>query len=440
MPRFLFLVAFCLAICHSASAQVPPSASTAAVAAPAVVGDSVTLRQCFEWATNRSEDLKIREEYIVQAKARARTALADALPRVEWQFRNTWQDPNGVDELNRQGFGGFVEKNQMESNFSVQQPLFSGGREFAARSGFTRESTRDTLRLQRATRELFERTAEAFYRIVTEETNHINTHRTLTLAQERVKDLRSFLRLGKARESELFSAQARAAALEGTMRQIAGRLLIAREELSFLTGQDLTARPLLDEIPSPPAVGTLEQALAQAGSRTDVKAQREEVEARKLRTRYERGSFWPNADIEGRYYTQRATFLDVIDWDILLSLNVPIYQGGAVEARVKEAQSAERQARWTLEEMERRIASTIRRTHGELSAALEETAALQEAAQAAQKSYDALRKEYRLGLTTNLEVLEALDQVQTQQSAFDTARLRAKQHYLRLGVAVEKLP
>jgi outer membrane protein len=142
--------------------------------------------------------------------------------------------------------------------------------------------------------------------------------------------------------------------------------------------------------------------------------------------------------VTGNYYTKRPTFMDEINWDLALSLKMPLYQGGAVTAKVREAESAWRQARLTLEEMERDVAYNVRRLHGELSAAVEETRSLEEAAQAAQKSYDALRQEYKLGLVTNLDVLQALDQLQTQQSARDEARLKAKRLSLELNVAMEK--
>jgi outer membrane protein TolC len=422
------LLAFVLAIAAPAAAQEPVALASA------------TLRQCYDWATRRSEDLKIRQEDVLQSKARGHAAFGDALPHVEWEFNDTWQDPKGVDKLDRQGFGGFVEKNQKDSNFSVRQPIFSGLREFSARAGFEHQSVRDALLLERASKELFEQTANAFYAVVSLETEGQNTQTTLALAQDRIKELRSFQRLGKARESEIFTAEAHAAAIQANLQQIHGRLVSAREELSWITGQDLSSRPLLDEIPSPPAFGTLEDALAQAKNRTDLKAQMEDVEARRLQTRYEQGSYWPSADLTGRYYTQRATYLDAIDWDIVLALRVPLYQGGTVAARVREALSAHRQALWRLEEMERRVFASIRKTHSELTASLDETVSLQTAAQSAQKSYDALRKEYRLGLTTNLEVLEALDFLQTQKSAYDDARLRAKQLFLQLNVATEKMP
>jgi outer membrane protein len=410
----------------------------AAEAPPASAG--VTLRQCYDWAKDRNENLKIRYEDIQQSKARARAALGSALPYLHWDWMETWQDPDGVEALNRKGFSGFVEKEQIESKFTLEQPLFSGLREFSASAGFKRESARDQLLFERANQELFQEIAEAFYDVVGYETDQHNTAAAYKLAQDRVKDLNSFLKLGKARKSELYTANAHAAALKGRLDRIQADLNTARALLSYLTGHDLSAADVTDEAPRATLNGNLESFLAKANDRTDLRAQREDVQAKRLRVRYERGSFWPDADVKGNYYTKRATFLKDIDWDVILSLNVPIYQGGTISANVREAASAYRQSALTLDQMERYVSYSIRKLYGELQGAIQEEVSLSEALQSARQSYDALRREYDLGLVTNLDVLQALDFLREQQSAYDSARLNAKRLVVQLNVAIEDYP
>jgi outer membrane protein len=411
-----------------------------AVEPPVTPLAGVTLSQCYEWARQQNENLKIFGQDIEQSKARSRAALSGALPDLRWKLTDTWQEPEGVDELERRGFSGFVEKEQVESKFSVEQTLFSGLREFSAWSGFRRETARDQLLYDREARKLFEQTANAFYLVVAREAERENTAATLASAEDRVTELRDFRRLGKARDSEVFTAQAHAAARKSELGIINARIQAAREDLSYLTGQDLSNTPIADEIPTPPSFDSLEEALRLSQQRTDLRAQNEDVEARRLRIRYERGFYWPTADITGNYYTKRATFLEAIDWDVIFTLDVPLFQGGAVRARVLEAKADYQQSILTLGRMEREVASSIRKTHRLLAAAVQETIGLQEAVQAAQKSYDALRQEYKYGLVTNLDVLQALELLQDQKSAYDAARVRSKQLYVELNVATEKLP
>lgn len=399
---------------------------------------AVTLRQCYEWARERSEDLKIRQEDINQANARGRAALGGAYPYVDWKWTDTWQDPKGVDKLAAQGFSGFVEKSQVDSRFSIKQPIFSGLREWSAYSGFKNERTRNELLMARAEKELFAQTATAFYTVLLNESDRENVTAALGLAQDRAKELRGFRRLGKARDSEVYTAEAHFASLRAQLQQVQSRIVSSREDLSYLTGQDMTSVPLSDEIPDSPAPGALDEVIAQAKQRSDLRAQREEIAINRKKIRYQKGYYWPVVDVTGNYYTQRATFLDVIDWDVVLSVQVPLFQGGSVSARVKESQSAYKQSSLLLERMERDIIHSVRKIHSSLSSAVAETQSLEEAAKAAQQSYDSLMKEYKLGLVTNLEVIQAMDMLQAQRGAYDAARLNAKMLFIQLNVAVEK--
>ncbi|MBI3504159.1 MAG: TolC family protein [Proteobacteria bacterium] len=411
-----------------------------APAARAQTESTATLRLCYEWALQRSAQLKMRAEDIEQSRQRGRAAIGHAVPRLAWELTDTYSDPSGVRKLQAQGFSGFVEKEQIESKFTARQPIFSGMREFSAFKGFRREEARERFLLERERRELYERTAAAYYAIVGYELERENTRESLELAQDRVKDLKGFLKLGKARESEVFTAQAREAALKAASRRTDGQIAAARVELSFLTGQDLSARQLVDELPERPEAGSLAAAQANARERSDVKARREDAAASALRVLVEKGAYWPTLDALGRYYTKRNTFMKEVHWDAMLALEVPIFQGGRVLAESRRAEAARRQSMLALDEAEREAVSQATRLHGELAASLGELDAEEEAARAAQKSYNALREEYRLGLVTNLDVLQALDQLQAQRAARNAARIKTKRLHVSLGVATETLP
>jgi outer membrane protein len=401
---------------------------------------AATLRDCYEWAEAHSEQLKIRQEGIARNKALARAAIGRALPRVEFDASDTWQDPNGVNQLDAQGFSGFVQKDQVESRFSLVQPIFSGLREWSALYGLRRETARDTLLIRTASGQVYDRTADAFYGALANETEKSDNLAALELAEERAAELARFLKLGKARESEVYAARSHAAALRGALARSGARIQASREELSRLTGKDLSSEPLVDELPTPPAVDTVSSVLARAEDRSDIRAQREDVAAKEWRIRYEKGFYWPSIDLSGNYYLKRPAYLDAIKWDVKLNASVPLFQGGSVAANVDAAKAEWRQSKLALDELENLVKASVRSAREELAASVEDYRALEASAADAKSGYDALMKEYDLGLTTNLEVMTALDQLQQQTSARDAARFYAKRQFVRLGVATEVLP
>lgn len=92
-------------------------------------GSSLDLKQCYDLAVKQSEPLQLQREEILRSQAQARAALGGAFPRLTWDWRDIRQDGSG---LNSGNFGGLLEKNQVESKFAIQQPLFTGLREFSA--------------------------------------------------------------------------------------------------------------------------------------------------------------------------------------------------------------------------------------------------------------------------------------------------------------------
>lgn len=417
IPVFLFLACF------------PVIALTADFSSP---DKEVSLHQCYLAARETSEPLKRQREEIFQAQARARAALGGAFPKLSWAWRGTRQEEIG------DSFGGLLESTQVESRLALQQPLFNGLKEFSAWSGFQKQEARDQWRLQQAEQDLYAQVANAFFDVRSLEKALANSQTTLALAQDRVADLQSFIRLGKSRDGELFSAESEVAALKAAAVRLRGQIQVARELLSFLVGKDMAAPPLLDDVEAEDA--SLDRFLARAQNRPDLEAQRQEVLGQTLRVRYEKGSYWPSLDLLGNYYTQRPSFYAPIDWDVSLFFGVPLYQGGTVAAQVREARSQLEQAKQTLSYLERNVQSEVRKAYLAWSSSREELGPLQDAYAAAQKSYEAQKRDYRLGLVTNLDVLTALNFMQATKRAWDNAGVEAQRRYVALRIAAGELP
>jgi outer membrane protein TolC len=65
---------------------------------------------------------------------------------------------------------------------------------------------------------------------------------------------------------------------------------------------------------------------------------------------------------------------------------------------------------------------------------------LDDAQQKSRRSYDMLTREYRLGLVNNLDVLQAMNDLQNVKRDFDVAQLQSKLNLLNLRLAAEMTP
>ncbi|MBK6879955.1 MAG: TolC family protein [Elusimicrobia bacterium] len=403
---------------------------------PLAQGAETDLRRCYEWALASHEGLARQRETIAQAQARGRVALSGALPNVAWEWRGTRQDTRGLQNT----FGGFIERDQIESKFTLDQSIYHGFREWSARAGFKKEAARDLLLLKRSEILLFADVATLYYNVVALQNAVTDTDSARRLAEGRLQDLREFLRLGKTRASEVHSAESQAARLRAEVTRLKSRLRGARAELAFLTQRPLGDNPLPDGLDAAPGGQPLEKFLDGARRRSDLEAQRRDAEGREYNLRYERADRYPTLGLTAHWYTRRPTLYEPIDWDASLSLRAPLYQGGRTVGTVAEVRSQKKQSELYLRELARRIDTDVRRAYDDWVDSGAEIADLAAAQRAAEASHNAQVKEYRLGLVTNLDVLMALQTLLDAKRALDDARIESRRRYVALMVAAEVLP
>jgi outer membrane protein TolC len=404
--------------------------------APRTHGEGIDLRRCYEWALTSHEGLARQRETIAQSQARGRVALSGALPTVAWEWRGTRQDTRGL----QNSFGGFIERDQVESKFTLDQSIYHGFREWSARAGFKKEAARDLLLLKRAEVLLFADVATLYYNAVGLQNAVTDTDNARRLAEDRVTDLKDFLRLGKTRASEVHSAESQAARLRAEVTRLKSRLRGARTELSFLTQRPLGDAALPDDLDAVPGDQPLEKFLKAAQRRSDLEAQRRDAEGREYNLRYERADRYPTLGLTAHWYTRRPTLFEPVDWDASLSLRAPLYQGGRTVGTVAEIRSQKKQSELYLKELTRRVDTDVRRAYDDWVDSGAEIADLATARKAAEASHAAQIKEYRLGLVTNLDVLMALQTLLDAKRALDDARIESRRRYVALMVAAEVLP
>ncbi len=127
-------------------------------------------------------------------------------------------------------------------------------------------------------------------------------------------------------------------------------------------------------------------------------------------------------------------------WDVQLVLSIPIYSGGVFQSRVREADSQRTQAELGASQIRRQAEQEIRSVYQSVGFDRAQLSALETATDAARKNYEAQLRDYRLGLVTNLDVLQALTTYQENLRALDRARYATKLDYIRLQAAAMRRP
>jgi len=406
-----------------------------ATAIPAWAADApLSLDDYFAAALRRSEVVATQTELIHQAEERNRQARAAIGPTVSGVGTYTWQDdpPASASTTTPSNL-----TRQPMAKLTATQPLFRGFREFAALRQTRAQLDAQTEDYYQARLLLFRDVAQNYFNVLSLEQELNNLEVEIKQNLEREREIQSRVRIGRSRVSEVLNVQATVSTLRAQVEQQKGQLQVARETFAFLSGLD-AATLLQDSEPLPRELEPLAHYLSGVPARPDVKAGRQRLVAARESVKVAEGAHLPSLDLNGNYYLERPGYLNDIQWDVQLALTVPIYAGGSLQSKVREAASQQTQAELAFSQVQRQAEQEIQSLYQSVTFNSAQLTALERATEAARKSYEAQASEYRLGLVTNLEVLQALTVFQQNQRALDRARFAAKHDFQRLLAAAAR--
>lgn len=390
-----------------------------------------TLRECFEASLKKSETFGIQNELVIQAdenRAQAYSAIAPSITGVGTYFMQ--QTP---DTLNT----NFYPASQTTLKITGVQPLFRGFREYAAIR--LRKNLLQSQEYQRqlAGLQLFEDLATSFYAVLTYEQDLRNYDTEIAINVKRLNELMTFRKIGRSRESEVLTLQVNIASLQAQLESSKGALASARKTLEYLTG--FGPETTLQDNEEMPAIVPINSVfLDQIEKRPDVKAAIESQKATEENRTIAFGGHLPSLDLLGDYFITRPGLFQGVNWDFQLALSVPIFSGGLVQSQVRIAASAARQSDLLLSQIRQLAREQIETFYSSVTADLLQAAKLANAADLASQNYRAELRDYRNGLVTNVEVLQAITSAQESQRLLDRAKFQGKLDFIKLQAASAK--
>ncbi len=401
---------------QAAEISPPPSAS----ASP------LTLQDCYALALKRSETIAIHAELIKETEGRFLQALGTALPHVSFLSSDKRQDGSGS--------SAFTLRYTPQRQFTVNQTLFAGFKEFAALAGSRAERRERIEEKTRAEHLLFVDVANAFYLLLElrEDLSALETTRVALI--QRLEELKDRQRLGRSRASEVVSAEAQLRRTEANIERARSAERIGEQLLNFLTGLD-HLEAINDDAPSLPPLDPETTYLMKLSIRPDLLAAEDAWHVAQKAVTIAQAQWWPTVTANGNYYVDRSGVAKEVKWDAALTVDVPLFQGGQAAGAVKAAASQAREAKLRYEEKQRRVALDIRDAYAKADSAIVIRAALENALSAAEESYRLEVEDYRLNLVSNLEVLQTLQSLQDAHREFIHAKYDAKRLSWQLHVA-----
>ena len=393
-----------------------------------------TLQDAYEAALGTSEIVKIAEEGVVQAESIVDQAWTYVYPRLTGEAGYT-----RYNEILPPS-GGFVFQplDDFRAGLILTQPLYTGGRTFAALRSAKKLRAVSRGELKATKQDTLLNVAEAYYGVLRAQRLTAVSRASL----ERMKRHRGVTqREAKTRKTKAnISALLRANTLVSQSGIILTRsrdaLRIARRKLSLLTrlpDNATIAEPALLK----GSVGGLEELQQTAlANREEYKNSVMNRDLAMENIKIVKGAHYPQAYAEGALSyvgSDPETLMEGTTYYGGIRLQIPIFEGGLMKAEVSEARSRLRQAELSSEFLRRSIETEVYESYVNLQT---ETSVLKLAAaqqEDARNNFTAVEDLFSQGLAPSLALIDAQQTLLLTEREYVNARYEQQIAILRLN-------
>lgn len=390
---------------------------------------AVTLTDAFETALQKNESVPTQEEAAYQADETVKQAWGSLLPQVNFGTQWMWQEQ----VPNSNGLGLSPGWDPM-TRLQATEPLSFGA--FGLLSQAKHSLTQQRVGKDATELGLYKNLVAGFYSVLYLERDIQNLQEEAGYLRDRIKELERWRHIGRAQSTDVLTAKTTLAGELVKIEQDVSQLKAARDQFALLTG--LPADVKLDDSLHRfnPTLDALDAYLAKIKERPDVRAQQAAVSASEENINVQKANHLPSLALTADRYFLRAGFQQDIDWDAMIVLTVPVFNGGVTQSRVRQAYSQSRQSSLALSSSERAADQEIRKFYDAVASDIKLKALNKENQALSEQTFKEEQKFFRNGLVTNLDVLTALTNYIEAKRALDQNRFNLRTDFLSLKAAV----
>ena len=384
----------------------------------------IALEEAYRLAVVNEEQVAIAARELAKAKLLPWRAVALMTPRGEIggsYSRNKDEIAFNAPPEARSLFGGssvIRPRNNWLTTFQVTQPLIEPSFFPSWRLG------KDAVRAEEERYEFTIRgvlfgVAQAYYEVLRFEAQVKVAQDTLNLAREELKRAHVRFRVGEVTKTDILRAEV---AVERAGRALVvdrNRLKLARTVLARTVGL-LEMVGVLEPTPAQAVESAYTSLLDQAyAHRQDLRAQNLAVRVASERKNMVLTRYFPQVNAQFSYprldpetFANRDKF-----WTLFVNLRWPLFDGGNRELDLLEANETLSQTKLRVTELEKQIRVEVREALLSVETLHATLETLHKEVALARENYEMTSKQYRVGLSTSLDVntaLNALNQVRTQ--------------------------
>ena len=366
------------------------------------------------------------------------------MPSINLNANTTFNNQNA----RYQGFlspaSGDYNYNSNGYGVTLVQPLFRQ-QNWQAYSESELQAAQAAIQLKIAEQDLILRTAQAYFDVLIAQDSVGLAEAQKTSISEQLEQAKRNFDVGSATITDTLEAQARFDLTGAQQIAAQNNLEIKRSALQqLINAMPKDLKPLGKEFkleaPQPADMdkwvetaqsGNLQLAIAQASA---------EIADKEVARN--RGGHYPTVDLVANYSNNSTGGVmanDTTSRSVGVQLNMPLFQGGAVNSKWREAEANRERARQELENVRRNVAQLTRQAYLGVVSGIAQVQALQQALASSVSVLDASKLGHEVGVRTNLDVLNAQQQLYSTRRDLYQAQYNYLVSELQLKAAVGSL-
>ncbi len=376
-------------------------------------------------------------------------ALAGLLPTIAATGNTFANDASFDTRINSLGVNNSTRNrfNSNAYNVNLTQPLFRW-QNFAQYGQSKLLVMQTEATFAQAGQDLILRVAQAYFDVLVAIENLRAVQANKTAIAQQLEQAKKNFEVGTATITDTYESQSRFDL--ATAQEIAAdnELEVRRYALRVLIGRDPgeLSRLKLKAVMEPPQPASMDP-WVEAAERDSfvVQAQQAAAEAAGKAVEINRAGHYPTLDVVANYGQNNGPGqsglgeIDTTTRQVGLQLNIPIFQGGAVNSRTREAIARRDVELATLDKEKRNSALGARQSYLGVVNGLAEIRALEAALVSSLSSLESNRLGYEVGVRINIDVLNAENQVYVTRRDLARARFNTLLAQLKLKASVGSL-
>jgi TolC family type I secretion outer membrane protein len=319
--------------------------------------------------------------------------------------------------------GGAITDHPMQGQLTVTQPLFRGGKTIA-------EVGRAKALVRQGRAQLIDSEQQTLLNAVAAYMNVVRDTSTVKLRENNVAVLQKQLdatskqfQVGELTKTDVSQSQARLAGAQAQLTLARGQLASDRAVFEQVIGRPAEA---LEDQPALPKLPATEEEAAATGSKYNpiVVGARDAERAADLNVDDALGTLSPQLGIQGQYQYQQSSAGAQFGQPgnthvttVFAQVTVPIYQGGAEYADIRQAKELHSQSQLQVVAADRQVQADVQSAWNTYVAAKAAISSNQAQVDADQIAYEGVKKEQEVGARTILDVLNAQQELLNAQVA-----------------------